>query len=95
MSNQEQKKQQVQIISDNEISRGHYSNNMIVSHTQEEFILDWLLNSPNGSFQVARIIISPGHVKRLINALTDNFKRYEQSHGPVKMIDIKDQKFHD
>ena len=43
--------------------------------------IDWLLNSPGGTHLVARIIISPGHMKRVIGALTDNLSRFEQQHG--------------
>jgi hypothetical protein len=31
----------------------------------------------------ARVIVSPGHLKRMIRALSDNLKRYEGQHGPV------------
>ena len=33
---------QVQINASDEIARGRYSNNMLVTHTREEFILDFM-----------------------------------------------------
>jgi len=89
-----QKSQQIQINTTDEISRGRYSNLMLVSHSPEEFILDWLLNSPNGPHLVSRIILSPGNVKRAIEALTINLKQYEDKFGAVKLIEPGDQNVH-
>jgi len=89
-----QKTQQIQINTTDEISRGRYSNLMLVSHSPEEFILDWLLNSPNGPHLVSRIILSPGNVKRAIDALTINLKQYEDKFGAVKLIEPGDQNVH-
>lgn len=89
-----QKSQQIQINTTDEISRGRYSNLMLVSHSPEEFILDWLLNSPNGPHLVSRIILSPSNVKRAIEALTINLKQYEDKFGAVKLIEPGDQNVH-
>jgi hypothetical protein len=84
----------IQIVTGDEMSRGRYSNNMLVIHSPEEFIIDWLLNSPAGTHLVGRIVVSPGHLKRIITALTDNLRQYEANFGPVKAIEPQDQKFH-
>jgi uncharacterized protein DUF3467 len=84
----------IQVVTGDEMSRGRYSNNMVVSHTPEEFIIDWLLNSPAGTHLVARVVVSPGHLKRIIGALADNLRRYEANFGDVKLIEPKDQMFH-
>lgn len=84
----------IQVIAGDDVARGRYSNNMLVSHTPEEFIVDWLLNSPAGTHLVSRVIVSPGHVKRVIAALTDNLHKYEVNYGSVRAIDPTDQKFH-
>lgn len=89
-----QKTQQIQINTTDEISRGRYSNLMLVSHSPDEFMLDWLLNSPNGPHLVSRIILSPGNVKRAIEALTINLKQYEDKFGAVKLIEPGDQNVH-
>jgi hypothetical protein len=90
----QQQPQQIQVNTTDEISRGRYSNLMMVAHSPDEFMLDWLMNSPNGMHLVSRIIISPGHVKRVIEALTVNLRQYEEKFGEVKVIDPGDQKFH-
>jgi hypothetical protein len=85
---------QIQIITGDETSRGRYSNSMMVAHGADEFILDWLLNSPNGVHLVSRIIVSPGHIKRIIDALKENIDNYEKQFGPARAISLGDQKFH-
>jgi len=85
---------QIPIVTGDEMTRGRYSNNMLVTHSPEEFIIDWLLNSPSGTHMVSRIIVSPGHVKRIIDAFTENMRKYESKFGSVKVIEAKDQSFH-
>lgn len=96
MSNEKppQGARQIQIVTGDEMSRGRYSNNMAVSHSQEEFIIEWLLASPSGTHLVSRVIVSPGHMKRIIAALSDNLQKYENQFGSVRMFDSKDQEFH-
>jgi hypothetical protein len=92
----EKKPQQpvIQISTGDEMSRGHYSNNMLILHSREEFILDWLLNSPAGTHLVSRIVVSPAHVKRIIGALVENVRKYEDKFGPITIPEPKDQAFH-
>jgi hypothetical protein len=60
----------------------------------EEFILDWMLNSPNGMHLVSRLVVTPGHMKRIVAALEDNLRRYEQTFGQIMTPEFGDQKFH-
>jgi hypothetical protein len=92
--NDPQQSQQIQINTADDMSRGRYSNLMFVSHGPDEFILDWLLNSPNGAHLVSRIILSPANVKRTIETLMVNLKQYEDKFGSVKVIEPGDQKIH-
>ncbi len=85
---------QIQIITGDEMARGRYSNNMAVSHSPEEFIIEWLLNSPSGTHLVSRVIVSPGHMKRIIAALSDNLQKYETKYGPVRTLGTGEQAFH-
>lgn len=86
--------QQIQVITGDELSRGRYSNSMLVSHGADEFMLDWLLNSPNGAHLVSRIIVSPAHLKRIIAALRENLDNYEKQFGSVAESNPGEQKFH-
>jgi len=67
-----------------EVARGAYANTMAVFHTREEFVLDFLNVFPPAGIATARVITSPGHVKRIIRTLTENMKRYEERFGEVK-----------
>ncbi len=87
MANQANESQTVQINTGDDLSRGRFSNTMLVAHGPEEFIIDWILNSPNGAHLVSRIIVTPGHVKRIIRALEENLEKYEESFGEVSLTD--------
>lgn len=62
---------------------GVYSNQMVISHTREEFLMDFINLFPPEGVVNARVIVSPGHLKRMIRALQDNLSRYEAKHGPI------------
>jgi len=65
------------------LQQGAYANNMLVSHTREEFVMDFSLITPPVGAVTARVITSPGHVKRIISALQDNVKKYEAKFGTI------------
>jgi hypothetical protein len=66
-----------------EILRGVYANNMVVAHTKEEFFVDFINVIPPQGIVTARVIISPGHMKRIIKALSENVRRYEAQFGEI------------
>lgn len=78
-----EKETEVKINFPERLHGGAYANSMFVNHTKEEFIMDFLMVAPPTGAVTARIIISPGHMKRIIAALQDNVKKYEESYGPV------------
>lgn len=95
MSNKpEQEQPPIQINTSDEISRGRYSNTLLVSHSPDEFILDWLLHSPNGPHLVSRIIMTPGNLKRVAEALRINIEQYEEKFGAINIVEPVAQKFH-
>ncbi len=76
--------QQIQVKVSDEVLKGVYSNIMQVSHTAEEFILDFM-NIVGGAGVVAsRVIVSPDHMKRIVAALQDNLQRYEKGFREIK-----------
>lgn len=80
-----QQPQQIQIKDG--FAGGEYANGMQVSHTKEEFLLTFLnIVSPSGRV-AAKIMTNPGHVKRMINALSENLKKYEDKFGAVEVAD--------
>ena len=75
---------QVQIKASDEILRGHYSNMANILHTKEEFVLDFLNVFPPTGTLNARVIVSPGHFKRMLAAMTDNLSKYESQFGKIE-----------
>jgi hypothetical protein len=68
-----------------QLQGGVYSNNMVVAHTREEFILDFLMVAPPQGAVTARVVVSPGHMKRILEALRDNISKYEKTFGTIQM----------
>lgn len=64
--------------------KGSYANALQISHTKEEFFLDFLLIHPPVGQLIKRIIISPSHAKRIKQALQDNIEKYEKSFGLIQ-----------
>ena len=79
----EVKPQEIKIKISDDVLKGVYSNNVMISHTREEFLLDFMNIFPPEGIVNARVIMSPGHIKRLINALTDNVNKYEAKFGSI------------
>lgn len=89
-----QQPQPIKINTSDEISRGRYSNMILASHSPDEFMLDWLLNSPNGPHLVARLILSPANLKRTIETLKLSLQQYEKQYGVVKLPEPDAQNVH-
>jgi hypothetical protein len=66
------------------VQGGVYANSMVVRHGKEEFVLDFLFIAPPEGAVMARVITSPGHMKRIIEALQTNMNKYEQNFGKLK-----------
>lgn len=77
---------QIQIKIEDPVLKGVYANAMAVSHSKEEFVLDFMNIYPHQGIGIvsSRVITSPGHLKRIISALSENLKRYESNFGKVK-----------
>ena len=78
-----EEKKEIKVNFPDNLIGGVYSNNMIVTHTKEEFIMDFLVVVPPSGSVTSRVIISPGHMKRTIVALKKNLEMYEQKFGKI------------
>lgn len=78
--------QQMQIQMPPEVQRGVYANQMLIAHTQEEFVLDFILATPPAGVVNARVLVSPSHAKRILIALQENIARYEAVFGEIKAV---------
>ncbi len=76
---------QLNIELSDDIAQGVYSNLVIVSHSPSEFVLDFVSMLPNAPARVkSRVVVTPEHAKRLLAALNDNVRRYEQQFGTIE-----------
>lgn len=88
MEEQNNKKGQVKIELNQEVAQGIYSNLAIISHSPSEFVVDFarvMPGVPKASVK-SRVILTPEHAKRLLQALKENISRFEEIHGPIKNI---------
>jgi hypothetical protein len=77
--------QPIDIELSEETAEGTYSNLAIITHSQAEFILDFvriLPGIPKGKVK-SRIIMTPQHAKRLLLALNDNMSKFEENFGEI------------
>src|SRR5690606_30167780 len=88
MENQNQP-QQLDIELNEETAEGIYSNLAIITHSQSEFVLDFIKIMPGipKARVKSRIILTPQHAKRLLKALADNVQKFEQLNGKIKDIE--------
>jgi hypothetical protein len=78
--------QQIDINLSDEIAQGMYSNLVIITHSNSEFILDFVAlmpGVPKGNVR-SRVILTPQNAKRLLNSLADNIKKFEEKNGIIK-----------
>lgn len=68
-----------------EIAKGEYSNLAVITHSHSEFIIDFATMLPGlAKPQIHnRIVMTPEHAKRLLNALADNIGKYESNFGTI------------
>ena len=80
------KQGQINIELDEKVAEGIYSNLAIINHSVSEFVIDFVSIMPGipKNKVKSRIILTPQHAKRLLKALGENVKRFENSHGEIK-----------
>jgi hypothetical protein len=79
------KQGQLNIELTEDIAGGVYSNLCVITHSQSEFVLDFIRvmpGMPKAKVQ-SRIILTPQHAKRLQRALAENISRFENQHGDI------------
>lgn len=77
----------LQIKLDDDTAKGVYVNLALVNHTQGEFTIDAMYVQPQQPLANvrSRLISSPHHTKRLMHALQENIRKYEERFGPIEL----------
>ncbi len=78
--------QTINIELTDEMAEGVYANLAMIAHSNSEFILDFIRMMPGlpKAKVKARIILTPEHAKRLLAALKDNIRKYEDNFGDIQ-----------
>jgi len=78
---------QIQIELTEEVAEGIFSNLAIITHSNTEFVVDYIRVMPGvAKAKVkSRIILTPEHAKRFAAALVENIEKYEAINGRIKI----------
>jgi hypothetical protein len=76
---------QINIELTDEIADGIYSNLAIITHSNQEFVMDFIKVMPGipKAKVKSRIILTPQHTKRFLRALGENVRKFESMHGDI------------
>ncbi len=77
---------QLNIELSEDVAEGIYSNLAIITHSNTEFVLDFIRVMPGvpKARVKSRIVLTPEHAKRFLQALEDNVEKFEALHGRIK-----------
>jgi hypothetical protein len=77
---------QLNIELSEDVAEGIYSNLAIITHSNTEFVIDFIRVMPGvpKARVKSRIILTPEHVKRLVEAMQDNVDKFEAINGKIK-----------
>ena len=69
-----------------DIAEGVYANLAMIAHSNSEFVVDFIRLMPGvpKAKVKSRIILTPEHAKRLLEALQENVNKFETAFGPIK-----------
>ncbi len=84
---QQNENQQLNIELSEEMAEGIYANLAIITHSNTEFVLDFIRIMPGvpKAKVMSRVIVTPEHAKRLARALNDNIHKYEMINGKIRV----------
>jgi hypothetical protein len=73
-----------------DVAEGIYSNLAIITHSNSEFIIDFIRIMPGvpKAKVKARVLLTPQHAKRLLKALTENIAKFESINGTIEETEV-------
>ncbi len=83
---QESPENQINIELSEEMAEGVYANLAMIAHSNSEFVIDFIRLMPGvpKAKVKSRVILTPEHAKRLLQALEDNISKYEKNFGDIR-----------
>lgn len=88
-----EKRQQIKVELKEPEAEGIYSNWVMITYSPSEFVIDFgriLPGLPKAKIY-SRIVMTPQHVKRLLDVLQKNVKSYEEKFGEIKLLGPQQQ----
>ena len=81
MVEDESQNERINIELDESTAQGTYSNLTIVNHSVSEFVVDFVRLMPGipKAKVKSRIILTPQHAKKLVEALSENILKFEET----------------
>lgn len=85
----EKQDNQLNIELSEEVAEGIYSNLAIITHSNSEFVVDFIRVMPGvpKAKVKTRVVLTPEHAKRLLFALGDNIRKFEEINGNIEIRD--------
>jgi hypothetical protein len=73
-----------------EIAEGEYSNLALITHSNSEFVIDFIKVMPGvpKAKVKSRVFLTPQHAKRLVRALNENIQKFESVHGTIRETEM-------
>lgn len=68
----------IDILTTSDTQKGVYSNVALIHHTEQEFIIDFLLKIGADAQMVSRVILSPSHMNALSSAINENLMKFNE-----------------
>ena len=95
MSNEIDQASQLNIEITDEVAEGAYANLAIITHSQAEFVIDFVSVMPGmpKSKVKSRVIMTPFHAKRLMKAMIDNVQKFESVNGNIRDLEAMEIPF--
>jgi hypothetical protein len=83
-----EKRQQIKVELKEPEAEGIYSNWVMITYSPSEFVIDFgrILPGLPKTKVYSRIVMTPQHVKGLLDTLQKNVKVYEEKFGEIKML---------
>lgn len=81
-----QEENQINIELTEDVAEGIYANLAMIAHSNSEFVVDFIRLMPGipKAKVKSRIILTPEHAQRLLHALEDNIRKYEDTFGEIR-----------
>jgi type III secretory pathway component EscV len=89
MNDNQNQPPQINIEISEETSEGTYINLAIITHSQAEFVYDFVNVMPGApkSKVKSRIIMTPFHAKRFMKAMVENVQKFEAVNGTIQDLE--------